>query len=267
MTVKIKSVAADSKSETAKCEILERNVLLNDCEICFFRRKKDVVESLLNSGQENEYEIFFIGNKRFYRKKTNFENKEDMSDTQLLEMAQKENREIYSDLFKRYQRKLFVYIYRLTGDRSETEDILQNVFIKTYKNIHKFDLSRQFSAWIYRIAHNEAVNHLKRKSKRHLVSWEDIATSKDKLSTASGEESMEEHWLHEEITKEIDEALKKMPQQYRRILYMRYFKDYSYLQISHVLDKPVNTVGTIINRAKKKLFELVREEVARNKGK
>ncbi len=260
MTVKMKSNAIKQELTAFKHAAEQKNALLMDAEIRFFHHQDDPVENLLSFGKPAEYEVFFIGNKRFYRKKIDFKDHADLSDAALIEMAQKENREIYSELFKRYQRKLFVYIYRLTRDRSETEDILQNVFIKTYKNIHKFDLTRKFSSWIYRIAHNEAVNHLKRKSKRYLLSWEDVTTSKDQLDTASSEESMEDLWLHEEITQEIDEALRKLPKQYKQILYMRYFKEYSYQQIGKVLGKPVNTVGTIINRAKKKLLAIVKKE-------
>ncbi len=260
MAVKKKSVAVEKKLKTAKKATDKKKSSLADSEVCFSRRKKGVVENLLNLGKAPEYEVFLIGNKRFYRKRTKIRNCDELSDAELIEIAQRENREVYSDLFKRYQRKLFVYIYRLTRDRDETEDILQNVFAKTYKNIKNFDLTRKFSSWIYRIAHNEAVNHLKRKSKRYTVSWEDITTSKDKLDTASSEEPIEAVWLHQEITQEITEALKKLPKPYRQILYMRYFREYSYQQISKALGKPVNTVGTIINRAKKKLLEVVKED-------
>lgn len=183
---------------------------------------------------------------------------EELNDVELVKIVQEKNCIAYGELFKRYQKKLFGYIYRLTRDKEEAEDILQNVFIKTYRNIHHFDISRKFSSWIYRIAHNEAINYLKRKNKRYIVSWEDITTSKDKIDTASDDESMDEIWLHEEITEEIDSALEKLPKQYRQILDMRYFKEYSYAQISEILKKPVNTVGTIINRAKKKLLAIVK---------
>ena len=134
---------------------------------------------------------------------------------------------------------------------------MQNVFSKTYNSIGNFDTSRKFSSWIYRIAHNETINFLKRKSKRYTVSWEDISTSKDKLDTSTSDEQPEEKWAQQEITREVTEALKKLPAKYQQVLKLRYFQEYSYEDIGEMLGKPVNTIGTLINRAKKKLLEVV----------
>jgi len=181
----------------------------------------------------------------------------DLTDSELIEVILNKNRDSYQELFDRYNRKLFVYILHLVGNREETEDILQNVFTKTYKNISRFDQTRKFSSWIYLIAQNEAVNYLKRRNKRRIVSWEDVTTSKDKLDIASSDVPPEEKWMHEEATKEIHDALEKLPPKYKEILTMRYYSEYSYEKIGALLGKPVNTVGTLINRAKKKLFEVV----------
>jgi len=186
-----------------------------------------------------------------------FERYKELSDSELIDVILKKNSEAYRELFDRYNRKLFVYILHLVGDREETEDILQNVFTKTYRNIKNFDQTRKFSSWIYRIAHNEAVNYLKRRNKRYIVSWEDVSTSKDKLDIASADMPVEEKWMHEEVTKEIHDALEKLPPKYKEILTMRYYAEYSYEKIGKIMGKPVNTVGTLINRAKKKLFEVV----------
>lgn len=195
----------------------------------------------------------------FYRRSTDIERCADLTDGELIEVIHTQNREAYKELFARYQKKLFTYIFHLVGNRDETEDILQNVFQKTFKNIEHFDTSRKFSSWIYRIAHNEAVNFLKRKSKRYTVSWEDVSTSKDKLDTATNEEPPEDKFFREEVVKEVDEALARLPKKYQQVLKLRYFQEYSYDVISGILNKPVNTVGTLINRAKRKLLEVVEQ--------
>jgi RNA polymerase sigma-70 factor (ECF subfamily) len=182
------------------------------------------------------------------------------SDGELITIINKKNKEAYIELFARYQKKLFGYIYHLIGNREETEDILQNVFSKTYKNIDHFDVTRKFSSWIYRIAHNEAVNFLKRKSNRYTISWEDIVTNKDILNSVSQEELPEDMIEHKEVAKEIAVALEKLPFKYREILLMRYFQEYSYKEIGKILKKSVNTVGTLINRSKKKLAEIVEKK-------
>lgn len=195
----------------------------------------------------------------FFRRKTDIERCENLSDSELIKVIHTQNREAYRELFARYQKKLFTYIFHLVGNKDETEDILQNVFQKTFKNIEHFDTSRKFSSWIYRIAHNEAVNFLKRKSKRYTVSWEDVSTSRDKLEIATNDEPMEDKFMREQTVKEIDDALSKLPKKYQQVLKLRYFQEYSYDIISGILNKPVNTVGTLINRAKRKLLEVIEQ--------
>jgi len=213
------------------------------------------IKSILSVGKKKKFSL--AKSNASLCKKGDFEGCKDLSDSKLIEVILKKNREAYRELFDRYNRKLFVYILHLVGNREETEDILQNVFTKTYRNIKNFDQTRKFSSWIYRIAHNEAVNYLKRRNKRYTVSWEDVSTSKDKLDIASADMPVEEKWMHEEVTKEIHDAMEKLPPKYKEILTMRYYQEYSYEKIGKIMNKPVNTVGTLINRAKKKLFDVV----------
>ena len=91
-------------------------------------------------------------------------------DSSLIDLVRSGHPEIYEEIVKRYEKKLFSYVYRLVGNKEETEDILQNVFVKAYRNIRTFDIERKFSSWIYRIAHNEAINFLKKRSKKKFVS-------------------------------------------------------------------------------------------------
>jgi len=182
-----------------------------------------------------------------------------LDDSEIIAVIQKQDIEAYHELFFRYYKKLFTYVFHLVGNKDEIDDILQNVFSKTYNSIGTFDTTKKFSSWIYRIAHNETINFLKRKSKRYTVSWEDISTSKDKLDTSTSDERPEEKWEQQEITREVDEALKKLPEKYQQVLKLRYFQEYSYEDIGKMLGKPVNTIGTLINRAKKKLLEVVKQ--------
>lgn len=178
-----------------------------------------------------------------------------LSDNELVLLVREKTSARYAEIIERYQGKLFAYLYRLIGNREEAEDLLQDVFIKAYKNLHSYDASRKFSSWIYRIAHNEAVNYIKRKSLKRFISWEDISSTKDKLESSSTEEGADNMWIRKESIKEVDEAINKLPIKYKQVLLLRYFSDKSYEEISEILGKPVNTVGTLINRAKKRLSE------------
>jgi RNA polymerase sigma-70 factor, ECF subfamily len=185
------------------------------------------------------------------------ENKEaeELSDNELVEIIRKNDQERYSEIVDRYQTKLFVYIYRLIGNKEEAEDLLQDVFVKAYRNLNSYDTSRKFSSWIYRIAHNEAVNFIKRKSLKRFISFDAITSTKDKLDSSSEEEGADKAWLRKEVSKEVSDAMKKLPFKYNQVLTLRYYSDQSYEEIAEILGRPVNTVGTLINRAKKKLSE------------
>lgn len=190
---------------------------------------------------------------------------EELSDNEIIKLVQKGDKECYQEVVSRYQKKLFVYVYHLLGNKEETEDILQNVFIKTFNSIKHFDIKRKFSSWIYRIAHNESVNYLKRKSRKRFVSWEDVSTSKDKLKTSSDKESPDDLWLKKELRGEVQDALDKLPQKYREVLVLRYFLNKTYDEMSDILGKPANTIGTLLNRAKKKLSQIIKKTDSSNK--
>lgn len=184
---------------------------------------------------------------------------EKINDNELVDIVREKNPEYYEEIIGRYQGKLFAYLYRLIGEKEEAEDLLQDVFIKAFRNLKSYDTSRKFSSWIYRIAHNEAVNHIKRKSLKRFIPLESITSTKDKLEASSPEENPQMSWIRKETSKEVDEAIKRLPLKYRQVLVLRYYSDKSYEEISEILDKPINTVGTLIKRAKNKLSaELVR---------
>ena len=227
----------------------------------YFRRKSDFYMKngdprLIKGGELDDAMNIKIP----YRRKSDLARCEKLTDNELIKVVMEQNPEAYKILFKRYEKSLFIYMFHLVRNKDEVEDLLQNVFTKTYKNLHRFDLERKFSSWIYRISHNEAVNFIKRKSKRRLVSWEEITTSKDKLVTSVEADDSAEIFMHKEIAKEMDDALDMLPAKYKKILLLRYFNEYSYQKIGEILDKPVNTVGTLINRAKRKLVEVIQEK-------
>jgi RNA polymerase sigma-70 factor (ECF subfamily) len=187
----------------------------------------------------------------------NYLKAKEATDSDLIKMVMEVTPRAYRQIIKRYQTKLFSYLYRLVGNREETEDLLQNVFVKVYNNLNRFDQQKKFSSWIYRIAHNEAVNFLKKRGKKKFVSLEDVSTSKDKLEMSTPERSPADFWIKKELKKEVEEAMEKIPPKYKEVLVLRYFLDKSYEEMSEILGKPVNTVGTLLNRAKKKLLQVI----------
>ena len=181
----------------------------------------------------------------------------ELSDNEIVKLVQAGNKNLFAIINERYQGKLFAYLFRLIGSREEAKDLLQDVFVKAFKNIKSYDASRNFSSWIYRIAHNESVNYIRRKGLKRFISWEDIVSAKDKMMSNKAEDGADDIWLRKEKIKEVDEVINKLPFKYKQVLQLRYYSDKSYEEIGKVLKKPVNTVGTLISRAKKKMAEEV----------
>lgn len=166
-----------------------------------------------------------------------------LPDSEIIKLVRNYDKEIYKEVVFRYQNKIFAYLYRfLNNNRLEAEDLTQEVFIKAYQALWGFDTSKKFSSWLYRIAHNEAVNLIKRKGLISFFPWEE---NKLKNIPARKNEGIG--------PSSIEKALSQLKPQYQEVLILRYFEDKSYEEISEILKKPVNAVGVLIKRAKDKL--------------
>ena len=180
-----------------------------------------------------------------------------ISDEQLAEEVRSKNKELFAEIVSRYQNKIYSYTRRLVNDGEEAEDLTQDVFIKVYKNLNGFDVKRKFSSWIYRIAHNESVNFIKKKSYFKILSIEQNEFLKNTMATT---ENLIEKIIEKENSQKVRELLGKLSFRYKEILVLRYFEEKTYEEISDILRMPTNTVGTLINRAKGQLEKMAREE-------
>jgi len=157
------------------------------------------------------------------------------------------NKEVYWHLMSRYEKKLLRYIHRSTNaSHQDGEDILQDVFIKTYQDLNDFDSSLKFSSWIYRICHNEIINFWRKNSHQgaHLELFENDA------KIANNEPLWKELDIKLDRAK-IDLIFEKMPLKYRDVLILRFLEEKNYQEMSDILKMSIGTVGTLLLRAKK----------------
>ena len=156
----------------------------------------------------------------------------------------------------RYDRKLSLYLAHLVGDRDEADDLLQDVFVKAYQHLADFDTARKFSPWIYRIAHNEAVNWIRKRSRRPMVvSWDDIVETTGEQQPIEPMETIEEQWIRRELRDDVREALGQLCEEHREMLTLRYYLDKSYREIAEIVGIPMNTVASRVSRAKRSLLD------------
>lgn len=174
------------------------------------------------------------------------------SDEELVTLTLRE-RGYFGFLVERYEGKLSRYIARLgVRNREDQQDVLQEIFLKAYRNLQGFDTNLSFSSWIYRISHNEAISWYRKLSVRPEGNL--IGDGDDWLGLVAGAEDSVEKQIDERINAEvINAALQQIDAKYREPLILRYFEHKEYEEISDILQIPVGSVGTLIHRGKKHL--------------
>ena len=178
---------------------------------------------------------------------------DEKSDVELVRLTL-EDQAVFACLIERYEHQLTVYVRRISNFCEEDiEDVLQDVFIKVYRNLNGFDRSLKFSSWIYRITHNEVISRY-RKQKRIVKMSEEI--NDEVLDSIVAEVDIEGELDREQTGKIINTVLGEMDLKYKEIIVLRYFEEKSYREISDILKKPEGTVATMLNRAKKQFNKI-----------
>lgn len=182
-----------------------------------------------------------------------FENCENKTDEELVALIL-ENQRYFLCLMNRYQDKLLRYIMRISGVRREdAEDLLQEVYIKVYRNLNDFDESFKFSSWIYRITHNQVISEFRKKQARPQQFLSELS---DAIIENFASDLNLEREVNLVFNKEIvAKVLSSLKDEYQEIIILRFFEDKDYKEISDILKKPMGTVATLINRAKKQFQE------------
>jgi RNA polymerase sigma-70 factor (ECF subfamily) len=179
------------------------------------------------------------------------------TDEQIVVLTLK-NQDYYLCLMKRYEAKLLNYILKISNiSREDGEDILQEVFVKAYQNLNDFDLNFKFSNWIYSIAHNATISAFRKKKVRpQTVSWED----KDLNNILESTLDVENTSLQKLTYKQILKIINRLPLKYKDVLILKFMEGKDYREISDILHKPMGTIATLINRAKKSLKQELKKE-------
>lgn len=165
------------------------------------------------------------------------------------------DQELYAILVRRYEDKLTRYASVLISVDEEASDIVQDAFIKAFRNLNGFNTKQKFSAWIYRIVHNEAINHVKKY--RRFISL-DANNWVEKWAHYS--EKHDELFDQDQLRKAMKKCLDQLPVEYKEPLALYYYEEKSYEEIAEILRMPVPSVGTRIHRAKKLLQKKCTEE-------
>jgi RNA polymerase sigma-70 factor (ECF subfamily) len=174
----------------------------------------------------------------------------DAADEQLVVLALKDDR-YYEIIVERYEPKLRRYVPRFIHcSDADAQDIIQDVFINAYRNLNGFDTDLKFSSWLYRIAHNEAVSHLRRLSARPTIIMED-----ETFEALASELNTETEVGNKLEGIKLHAAIGRLDEKYRDVIVLRYLEEKSYDEISDILRKPSGSVSSLITRAKRILLK------------
>lgn len=177
------------------------------------------------------------------------------AERRLIESAQNEDRNAFGQLIRMHQKRLFRYIYGLLGSFDQTEDVVQETFIKAWKAMKRFNPEYAFYPWLATIARNTAYNLISREEKKESL---DKIQEKgyDPVSTELGPM---EKLLDSESQKRFYKALSALPVKYRSVFVLRHFENKSYEEISSFLNVPPGTVDSRLYRARQMLMEALKD--------
>lgn len=186
-----------------------------------------------------------------------------LEDREVVSLACKGRERAFKELLSRYERPVFSLVFRMIRDRSLSEDLAQETFIRAFNAIDGYDPSYKFSSWIFKIANNLTIDHL-RKRKLDTVSLDGSpsATTEDEISrtrfnVASSEESPEAYVENRELGGQIEEAIAQLRPEYRTAVLLRHVEGHSYEEVAEIMALPLGTVKTYLHRARSELKEIL----------
>lgn len=180
-------------------------------------------------------------------------------DRSLVERILGGERELFDVLLKRYERRIVNYVYRITHRYEEAHDLAQEIFVKVYLALDRYDPKYQFSTWLFRIAQNSAIDALRKKSIAEVPlvrqATSDEPEGKEREFADEGDISPYRALKNKELSAAIDTAVENLPPDYRELIQLRHFGELSYEEIASMKKLPLGTVKNKLFRARNLLKE------------
>lgn len=180
-----------------------------------------------------------------------------MADGELVQTAIAGREASFEELVRRYQRPIAAYVYRMVGDYDAALDLTQEVFIKVYNSLSRYRSEFKFSTWIYKIAHNAAIDHLRRYAVREHALAGEFDGEPRIVSIESRRLTPEQESERAERRLEIESVVDELSPAYRELIVLRHSHDLSYDEIAEVTGLPLGTVKNRLFRARDAMRELL----------
>ena len=177
------------------------------------------------------------------------------TDQEIVEAVLAGEQHRFAELVGRYQGPIVNYVYRMLGNYDDAVDLSQDVFLKSYSALHSYRPQYPFTAWLFRIARNAAIDEIRRRRLTLVPLDAPVETEEGTMGreVAADEAGPEQVFLDDEFRDHLEDAIAQLPEKYREPLVLRHAADMSYDEIAEALELPLGTVKTRIFRARKAL--------------
>jgi len=180
-----------------------------------------------------------------------------LADYELVQTAVAGREASFEELVRRYQRPIAAYVYRMVGDYDSALDLTQEVFIKVYNSLNRYRSEFKFSTWIYKIAHNAAIDHLRRHAVREQTLSGSVDGERREVTIESKRLTPEQESERKERRMEIESVVQLLQPAYRELIVLRHSHDLSYDEIAEVTGLPLGTVKNRLFRAREAMRDLL----------
>ena len=180
------------------------------------------------------------------------------TDEELISRFQNGDEQAYIELVNRYRDRLMSFVYRFVNDEVVAEDIVQDTLVKLYTHKHYYKNIAKFSTWMYTIAGNLAKTELRKNKRRKVTNLSEMGKDDWEYDIPSDEDT--EKTVHGQFAaKQIHEAIQSLPDHFREVVILRDIQELSYEEVSSIVEVPLGTVKSRINRARLQLQEMLKE--------
>ncbi len=167
----------------------------------------------------------------------------------------------FEELVERYQRRLLNFVYRTIGDRERGEDLVQEVFIRVHRHLHRFDQTKKFSTWIYTIASNLAKNELRNRSRNPLVYFQTIKKNWEAdhrpLQFEDHRNRPDDLYRKRHLRNLVEWSVNQLPKHHRAVFVLRELEGKTYEEIAEITDCNLGTVKSRLNRARNRFAQVI----------
>jgi RNA polymerase sigma-70 factor (ECF subfamily) len=171
------------------------------------------------------------------------------------------DQQAFRDLFEKYRKPLYFHVLKMVHDREIVDDLIQEVFLKAFDNLHSYNTGYAFSTWLYRITTNHTIDFLRKKRLRTVSIDEPVRTKDGEMGidVPDHDAHSDEDIMQQQRRLVIREALNSLPSKYREVIEYRHMDELSYQEIADIMELPLGTIKAHIFRARELLYKYLKD--------